>query len=586
MKLKPIATVKKIRADNLTRYKRPKALMLALFPLFLTLATEAAHMNSFVELLKFMAAKPSVIFFDVLVITLIYAAIMLISRSAAFSAALCSFAFYAFSFVEFFKYETNGMHFNIADVMMTANVVDIAKFTGFRMTAGLVLTFLGLFAYTSALFLLNVKLPVKKRFGAISGVCVLAGFVSFFAVKPVYDRVYAFFKVNADESYNMFVSDEKFHDNMLIADIAVSVSKQFERLLGPPEEYSMETVDAILRDTAGQTTKDGRRPDVVVVMCESFCDLRQIGGIDVPDGVYDAFDRVAENSFSGRAIVPTLGNGTVQTEFELLFGLPVKSLNNHFTPHKLLKLDGETEETFARHYGDSGYSSYYLHPYKRDFYSRDKFYSEYGFDRLLFAEDFDVEPSYFFEYYDDATVFNQILSLLDGSDSPSYIHATTIQNHKPYSNDDFDGTEPDYYYAGLKKTCEALSDFYDAVSRRSDPVIVLFIGDHFPYFGVESDLYRQAGVNAENCAVLYEQTYLVFANYDADFTLMPENAVSSFYLPHLLSVAANGVGDDFIAAMLAKIGETPVYTDAGKRADNDDELDILTYDRTVGDKYS
>jgi phosphoglycerol transferase MdoB-like AlkP superfamily enzyme len=478
------------------------------------------------------------------------------------------------------------MHFNISDMMMTANVGDIAKFTSFRFTAGLVLTFLALFAYAAVVFLLNVKLSVRKRTGVVSGVCALSAFMSFFALKPVCDRVYAFFEVNAGEDYNLFVSDEKFKDNMLIADIAVSVSKQFEHILSAPEEYGMETIDAILGSGAEYAPEIGEKPDVIVIMCESYSDLRLVDGVSVPGGVYASFDAVAEKSFSGRAIVPTLGNGTVRTEFELMFGLPVKSLNNSFLPHYLLKADGVTEETFAKHYKDAGYSAYYLHPYKPYFYGREKIYSEYGFDRLLFLDDFDVEPSYFFNYYDDATVFNQILSLLDESDSPSYIHATTIQNHKPYAHEDFDGTDMDYYYAGIEKTGDALLDFYDAISERERPAIVLFMGDHFPFFGIESDIYREAGINAGNCAVLYEQTYLVFSNFDADLGVMPDGVVSAFYLPHLLSAAINGANGDFIPAMLAKMLETPVYTDAGAYAKEDGELDMLAYDRTVGDRYS
>jgi len=592
--------VKSIREKNLCRYGALKAVMVFAFPVILTLMTETAHLNSPAALCRFIAAKPGIIVFDVLIVSFIYAAVLFISRHAFFSAALCSFLFFMFSAIEFFKYESNGMHFDIADIFMTSDLGKIASFAPIRPTSGLVMALVCLILYTVALFLLNIKLPVRKRIGAISGICALIVFTGMFAFKPVYKVIYSFFEINNEKDVNIFTTEEKFDNNMLIAGITESISRQFDSILLPPDDYSSEAVGKILNIAANNSENIPNssalqeKADVIVVMCEAFCDMRRVNGIEVPNGVYDGFDYVADsaNAYSGRAVVPAFCNGTARTEFELLFGLPVKSLNNPFIPHTLLRLDGVTKETFAKYYREAGYSTAYVHPFVRNFYNRGRTYEEYGFDRLVFMDDFDIATNMKNGYIDDASVFRQILSMLDKSDAPMYIHATTMQNHKPYDIEGYDGTEQEYYLDLVRTTSAALKDFYDELSKRDRPAIVLFVGDHLPYFGVEDDIYRQAGFTADNCGELYEQSFLIFANYAADYGAMPQSTVSAFYLPHLLNALSgvSGTGDfaaeDFVDAMLVKMNAIPVYADTNEVIANDAELDMLTYDRTLGEKYS
>jgi len=586
---KMLNLLKNIREKNAVRFGGLKIAMVFAFPVFLTLMTEMAHLNGVTALIGFVAAKPGVIVFDVLVVSVIYAAFLFISRSAFFSAAFCSVFFFLFSAIEFFKYESNGMHFDVADIFMAPDLGKIASFAPIRPTAGLVTALVCLVLYAASLFMLNIKLPVRKRIGAISGICALVAFVGVVASKPVYKAIYSFFEINNEKDVNIFTSEEKFDDNMLIAGLTESISRQFENILSPPPEYSLEAVGKILElGGATKTAVTNDSPDIIVVMCEAFCDMRRVEGISVPDGVYAGFDYVAgsANAYSGRAVVPAFCNGTAKTEFELLFGLPVKSLNNPFVPHQLLKLDGKTKETFAKYYKEAGFSTAYVHPFVKNFYNRGRTYEEYGFDNLVFMDDFNVPLTRKNGYIDDASVFRQILKLLDESEAPMYVHATTMQNHKPYVTEEYGGTELDYYLELAEATSNSLKDFCNALSQREHPAIVLFIGDHLPYFGIEDDIYRDAGYTADNCGSLYEQSFLMFANYAVDYGVMPSGDVSAFYLPHLLNVCAGEPENGFTDAMLSKMRMIPVYADTDKVVGNDAELDMLTYDRTLGEGYS
>jgi phosphoglycerol transferase MdoB-like AlkP superfamily enzyme len=556
------------------------------FPLVLTLITEAAHLSSFVEPILFFAARPSLFVFKVLVVAIIFSGILLIARRAFIASAISAFTFLMFSFIEFFKHQANGMHFNIIDMGLIGNLGDVAGFTSLNLTWVMVLSLVLMFVYTAAFLMLNTQLIMRKRLGISTGLLSLLLFVSVFAFKPTSERVYDMFEVNNSTEHNIFASQKKFNDNMLIANVMSSISQQFDSILLPPSDYSAEKIAAILADAEVNPSNAGT--DIIVIMNESFADLREVTGLTIPQGIYCDFDYVKDspNTFAGRAVVPSIGNGTVQGEFELLFGLPVKSLRNPFVPHNLFRTDGETEATFASVYSQAGYATYYLHPFRNTFYNRNLVYREYGFDRLLFENDFDVEPSRFYDYMDDAMVYRQILALLESAESPSYIHTTTMQNHTPFFADCFDGNEVDFYLSGVRRSSIALADFYDAIMARERPTIVLFIGDHLPVFAPHDDIYGQAGFNNTNCAELYEQTFLIFTNRDTDFSALPAETVSMFYLPHLLHREAFGVTSSFNAFMLQHMITRPIYTDTQDYMPYDSKLDMITYDRTLGERFS
>ena len=183
-------------------------------------------------------------------------------------------------------------------------------------------------------------------------------------------------------------------------------------------------------DQTGQNGKE--RPNVIVVMSEAFADFRPVAkrlGLQTND--YKQFDAVGAEGYKGTAVVPTFASFTVRTEFELLFGLPVRSLNDPNMPQQLMK--DRPQPTLARYYKENGYATAYVHPFLRTFYNREEVYSNFGFDTMLFEDDFTVDVNYYGAYIDDETVFNQILKLVQDTDQPLYLHTTTMQNHQPYN---------------------------------------------------------------------------------------------------------------------------------------------------------
>ncbi|MBR0141046.1 MAG: LTA synthase family protein, partial [Ruminococcus sp.] len=129
--------------------------------------------------------------------------------------------------------------------------------------------------------------------------------------------------------------------------------------------------------------------------------------------------------------------------------------------------------------------------------------------------------------------------------------------------------------------------FLDELEKIDEPTLVFFVGDHFPSLRGETSVYNQLNLTGENCGVLYEQKYFLWSNYGADYSSVPENEVSFFYMPYVIFNIIDAPHDAFIEKMMNFMEEIPVYSsDYDSSTPNNEELDVLTYDRVVGDVMS
>ena len=117
-------------------------------------------------------------------------------------------------------------------------------------------------------------------------------------------------------------------------------------------------------------------------------------------------------------------------------------------------------------------------------------------------------------------------------------------------------------------------------------MILVFTGDHFPFFSPECDFYNEIGITVDNCSKLYEKTWIVWNNYGADTSMLPgEEKFSTFYLPHFVYQMA-GLDNPFVDVMLEEYSEEPLYSMSVNPTTTSELLDLLTYDRTIGENYS
>ena len=581
--------IQRLRETRFFRWKGAGPLLAGVFPIVLCIFAELGQMQDLSDLLAFTWTNFGVFLFSCLLIAVVFWTVALIVRRVWISGAVTGALFMIISAVEYHKYVVTGSHFQFSDLYMATGFADVSKFARLKFNPLLFVLILLTALYVFAMFAAGWRL--KGRFWKqCSMAAVMAGVTAIAILVPAFFApVCQVFGIDDTVTYNSYSEDARFENNNLITNFTVSMNQSMKSTVSEPEEYSEETIEQILTSSNQEEDQEAMaqpeeavKPNVVFIMSESYADFRRLYDVENGDEIYGAFDEVCAEGVTGTSVVPTFGNGTVRTEFELMFGLPVKSLNNVEIPHKLLK-SGVEQDTFANMYKEAGYSTTYIHPFRSNFYDREDVYSEYGFDRMIFDDDFTVETHQFRDYIDDDTAFHQAEEVMASTDGPDYIHITTMQNHQPFIDDK--GEEVDNYFDGVQESNEALRDFTNRLKESAEPTIIVFTGDHFPFFSPESSFYNDIGINVDNCSKLYEKTWLVWNNYGLDTSSLPEETISTFYLPHLVYRLA-GQENPFVETMLEEMELEPVYSVAVNPTTESELLDMLTYDRVIGENYS
>lgn len=574
------------RELNTTKYSMTNRLLVLLFPIFIVSMAEinqAKHLSKFV---LFVANKPLVMLFNILMASLIFYAIMLISKRGWLAMLSVGVTYFFLSIVELFKFGTNGNHLILTDMRMARSPKSLTSFAYIKITPILIIYTAIVLAFIVAGFWFNPKIRIKfsKRISA-AFVCI-ATCLSIVVVPSVSMPVYSLFDIDTTVSSNSFKLNEKFENNSFLAFFVQTTSENLSNKLVEPTDYALNTVDGYLKDSEEvEASENFVKPNVIMVMSEAFADFRVFDELNLDTDAYDGYDWVADQGYKGTAVVPTFASFTVRTEFEMNFGLPVRSLKDPNMPQRLL--EEREQPTIARMYKDMGYSTAYIHPFLSTFYSRETKYSYFDFDTMIFQDDFTVDVDYFTSYISDEVVFNQINQLVKDTDEPLFIHTTTMQNHQPYNQGDDPDDELTNYLSGIKYTSDSLKALTEDLDKLDEPTVLVMIGDHFPSFKGEDNIYDTLGINGDNCSVVYEQPYVIWSNYDLDYNTVPDEKTSVFYLPYTIMDLIGAPKNSFTTGMLKKRDEVPIYsTNHSPNVPSDEALDTLTYDRIIGNIYS
>lgn len=576
------------REENSGKYKMTNLILTILFPFFIVCMAEINQDKYPSKFILFLAERPSVMLFNFVIASLIFYGFLLLFKKGWIAVLTQSFIYMVLSITELFKYNTNGNHLIMTDMKLVKSVKSLTSFAYIKITPMLVTYVIIVLAYFGAVFWFNPKMKMKMSRRIAPAIACIGACIATVTVPAVSKPVYSLFDLDTTAADNTFKLNEKFENNSFLAFFCQTASENLANQLKEPENYNDDTVQAMMDiDVEEQAAFDKGKPNVIMIMSEALADFRRFDDqLDLNIGdTYAGFDAVAAEGYRGTAIVPTYASWTVRTEFELNFGLPVRSLNDPNMPQRIL-LD-RAQPTIASYYKSWGYSTAYVHPFMGSFYSRQRVYANFGFDKLMFDEDFTVPINYYGTYIDDKTVFNQVEKLIKETDEPLFLHTTTMQNHQPYDQGENPDDEMGNYFQWIGKTSQDFEAFINDLKEIDEPTVVFIIGDHYPSLKGENSVYDQLGMNGNNCSVLYEQPYIIWSNDDLDYSSIPDEEFSTFYAPYVLMNLIDTPRDSFIQAMMDKMETVPVYsTNYDPTVGRDEELDILTYDRILGDVIS
>lgn len=365
-----------------------------------------------------------------------------------------------------------------------------------------------------------------------------------------------------------------------------------------PPVYDETTVMEKLDSYEESMPTDDEKPDIFLILGESFADLEEKGA-KVDPSVYRSLRKLQDESISGLIQNYTYGGGTIEAERYIYQGA------ESFPPYI------KNINTFVWMLKNEGYATKSMHPFTGKFYNRLNTNQFLGFDEFLHSENFFDE--YFVnkeaDYFPDRILFPLVLEdYRNRNKSKRYFNSVvTMQNHTPYSPEDngigdfvdresFTGTDEEYniannYIYGVKDTADQLLNFTEELEKEKSPVVVIFYGDHLARLGEEGKVYESMGVDIgfdspEGWLKHYTTPFIIWANSAAkekigDDMVGDIPTMSNYYL-FAYALEKMGYKTPYIQYLSERRKEYPV--DASSYISENGKLTADPSEKTQNDK--
>lgn len=316
-----------------------------------------------------------------------------------------------------------------------------------------------------------------------------------------------------------------------------------------PDGYSEDKCEEILANQkAVKSDTTIKAKNIIIVMNESFSDLRVINEKMIGDNYMPFFDSCTENTIKGNLCVPVYGAGTSNSEFEVLTGISTRHTPS--TPY-VTSINFDIN-SLCRTLDDDGFSSFAFHPYLIENWNRNNAYPHLGFEKLYDIEDLD-EPDYVRWCVSDHSNYEKVIQLYEeNADEPFFMFNVTMQNHGGYEEeyDNFsittdlsrygDFPQAETYFSLVKDSDAALEELINYFKNVDEPTLICFFGDHQP--SIENEFYEKlygkslSELSPEENMKRFETPFLIWTNYDIESATIDK--ISANYLEDLILLTA------------------------------------------------
>ena len=255
---------------------------------------------------------------------------------------------------------------------------------------------------------------------------------------------------------------------------------------------------AVAAQTSPQLDANAQKPDIVVILSESFFDPTIMKGYPPGIDLTPNLHRLEQHGISGWLHVPTFGGGTIRTEFEVLTGLSLRYFPEVQFPY--LQIHQKKIPGLVRLLADNGYTTLAVHGNNPGFWNRSIAFKELGFDKFISIADFPPDDSINDgKYMSDRSFTDELLRQLPDSGAPRFVLGISIEAHGPYDQNPGVDTkardaipvpaavtdrqaklELQNYIYHMQHADQQLGRLVDTLAQRKRRTVVLFFGDHLP----------------------------------------------------------------------------------------------------------
>ena len=299
-------------------------------------------------------------------------------------------------------------------------------------------------------------------------------------------------------------------------DLPLKKPKNYEAQLQQLGQYSSDA-----------STEVAETPDIVVIMNESFADLRCYGAQIAPE-IYRDWDEILARSAHGTAYSSVFGGNTPNAEYEFLTGDSLLFYTGTPIPYETaIRQDVPALPGLLAQLGSGTVA---MHPNEGIVWSREGVYPKLGFERSVFLADYE-NTEMLRRYVSDQANYSQVLRVLEEADGPQFLFNVTIQNHGSYEEEDFADlnalldsrtscSQTRQYLTLVKESGAALKEFLQQLEQRPRKTYVVFFGDHQPW--VDEAFYSQyeSGQDAQE-HLRYQVPYFIWCNQSQEEQQLP-----------------------------------------------------------------
>lgn len=505
----------------------------------LELIVESFCRRSVIEAFKFLIFSPYAYMFCSLIIFATLAVSMFLPFRIWF-ASFISVVWIGFGVTDYILQGFRVTPFGVNDLQLITSVARIFKvyLEGWQIILICVLVVL----VVAGLVMLFIKMP-KYKIRPLKALCVAVALAILIPVLFIVGKSTSLLSTsfpNLVDAYNDYGFPYCF------------VMTMVDRGVSSPDEYDDEVMDEVMGELSTIKNLNVKvKPNVIIVQLESFFNVNALNNIIYSENPIKNFDELKELYPSGLVTVPSIGAGTVNTEFEILSGMSLSYFGAGEYPYKTVIKD-YTCETVAYNLMELGYSTHAIHNYEGTFYSRNEVYKQLGFETFTSMEYMkEMQYNASGTWPLDSILTEEILKTLDSTEERDFVFAVSVQAHGKYPpmdlpsdytsditvafNEDAEKAPLssveawEYYVNQIAEVDLFVKELYDAVMALEEETVIVFYGDHLPSLMIsDSDL--------TDCTK-FQTEYLIIDNYtdknNADYGDLFAYQLSAKVLEHV-----------------------------------------------------
>ena len=481
-------------------------------PVILDIIIESLNRKSVFSAFSYMIDKPFLFVFNVLIIMLTLSLSMYFKREI-FVLTLLSVVWLLFGVVNFVILHFRVTPFSAVDFTLISSAISVS---GHYLTAfNVVMIFFAIAILVVSMICLFKRTPCFQK-NATKKAYMLSTLVIFTLAAGiiVMHRSSTSVQALAENYTNISEAYENYGFVYCFANSIIDTG------IRKPEDYSGESmaqIKASLKDN--EKDEPEVKPDIVMIQLESFFDICDVKKVSFSRDPLPNFHRLQKEYSNGQLTVPTVGAGTVNTEFEVLTGMSQHDFGVSEYPYKTV-LKSKASESICNDLAQIGYTSHAVHNNTATFYGRNKVFSNLGFDTFTSVEymnNITLNPNGWAK--DDVMVDEILKTLEDDQKKPEFTFGITVQSHGKYNDVKPDSKDPvkvynapdgkeasyQYYVNEINEVDRMIGDLVNALDKRKKPTVLVLYGDHLPSLDLSDEDLSDGS--------LYETQYIIWNNY-------------------------------------------------------------------------